>query len=132
MTLDWFGIGISFGVVESLPPPPGVKPSIGPENEHGPEDRHDPAMPGIAGKRERLALRSLDQRVEEAAHDGPDNAQRHRQDQAHALPPWDQEARNQAHDQATQDPAEKGTDAHLPHSYYEEERPGSFRGILFR
>jgi hypothetical protein len=81
-------------------------------------------MPGIAGKRERLTLRSLDQHVEEAADDGPDNAQRHRQDQAHALPPWDQEARNQTHDQATQDPAEKGTDAHLPHSYHKEELAG--------
>ena len=46
--------------MELLPPPPGVKGHIGPENEHAPEDRHDPAVPGVAREREGLARRPLD------------------------------------------------------------------------
>src|SRR5687768_17594970 len=86
---------------ELLPPSPGIIGHIGPENEHGAEDRHDPAVPGVPGKRERLTRRSLDERVEEPAHHGPDEAQYHRHEQAHALPAWEQEAGNQPDDQPT-------------------------------
>jgi len=64
--------------MELLPPLPGMKGNIDPEDERAPEDRYNPAVPGIAGKRERFRRRSLDERVKEAAHDGPYDAQYHR------------------------------------------------------
>src|SRR5271165_7184337 len=99
-----------------LPPAPGVESPIDPENEYRTDDRQDPAVPGIAGERERFARSPLNQPVKKAAHEGSDDAKDHRQEQAEMLSAAHQQVGNQSHNQAAQHPAEYHAYAHVSHS----------------
>ncbi len=54
-----------------LPPSPGVKSAIGPENEHGSDDGYGPAVPGVPGERDWLSRPSLEEAPKRTATTHP-------------------------------------------------------------